>query len=87
MQIFVETNAGKQISVRMTDASDTVADVKTAVQEKEEIDAEQLRLIFAGQLLENERALSSYSIFEGSSLQLGENSITFKKLSRWVRSK
>ena len=61
MQIFVKTLTGKTMTIEV-DPKDTIKDLKSKIMDREGIPSDQMRLVFAGKSLEDERAISDYNV-------------------------
>ncbi|OAO16952.1 ubiquitin [Blastocystis sp. ATCC 50177/Nand II] len=59
-----------QIFVKTVTATETVEDVKKMLQEKENIDYENQRLVFAGKELEDSQTIGSYAIAGEATLEM-----------------
>mmetsp|Transcript_6888 Transcript_6888/g.14946 ORF Transcript_6888/g.14946 Transcript_6888/m.14946 type:complete len:80 (+) Transcript_6888:123-362(+) len=69
MQIFIKTLTGRKQAFNFEPENQVLA-VKQALQEKEGIQVDQIRLIFSGRQLADERTLESYSINAGATIHM-----------------
>lgn len=69
MQITIKTLTGRKQTFNFEE-TDTVADVKKQLQEKEGIGLDQIRLIYSGKQLADEMTLKSYNITAGGTIHM-----------------
>ena len=69
MQIFVRTLTGKTIALEVS-PSDTIANVKVKIQDKENIPSYQQRLVFDNKQLEDDKTLNDYNIERDNTLHI-----------------
>ena len=65
----MKTLTGKTIRLEQT-TSQTIADLKQNIEEKEDIPSDQQRLVFAGRVLEDRRTLNDYNITDASTVHM-----------------
>ena len=69
MQLMIKTLTGKKQNFNF-DPDNTIMQVKQALQEKEGIDIEQIRLIFQGKQLVDDNTIESYKMEAGSTIHM-----------------
>lgn len=67
MQVYVKTLTGKILTINV-EPSDTIADVKSKIEELKGIPANPIQLTFGGSRLEDDKTLSHYDIRSGNVL-------------------
>eukprot|EP00816_Leptocylindrus_hargravesii_P008811 CAMPEP_0196801250 /NCGR_PEP_ID=MMETSP1362-20130617/1007_1 /TAXON_ID=163516 /ORGANISM="Leptocylindrus danicus, Strain CCMP1856" /LENGTH=280 /DNA_ID=CAMNT_0042172109 /DNA_START=21 /DNA_END=863 /DNA_ORIENTATION=+ len=69
MQLFVKTLTGKTVTIEVEEG-ESIEDVKAKISEKEGIPAEQQRLIFGGQQLQDGKTIDDYDVGDDATLHL-----------------
>lgn len=69
MQIFIKTLTGRKQQYNF-EPETTVLAVKQALQEKEGIQVDQIRLIFSGKQLSDEKSLQEYNVAAGGTIHM-----------------
>ena len=69
MKIFIKLLNGKQLTIEVG-GSDTVRNVKAKIEEREGMEYELQRLIYAGKQLEDDHQLSDYLIHQEATLNM-----------------
>jgi len=69
MQIFIKTLTGRKQSFSFEPENQVLA-VKQALQEKEGIQVDQIRLIYSGKQLTDDNTLESYNISAGATIHM-----------------
>ena len=69
MKIVVKTLTGRKRNIEVSDTT-TIEEIKKKLQAKEGITVEQIRLIFAGKQMANERTIGSYDVEAGNMLHM-----------------
>ena len=69
MQIFIKTLTGRKLPLNF-ESTQTILDVKNSLQEKEGIQVDQIRLIYSGKQLSDEKTLQDYNIVAGGTIHM-----------------
>ena len=78
--ININTSTGKKITIYNVKPSNTIAEVKSRIEDQEGIRLDQQRLISAGRWLEDDKTLHDYNITNQSNLHLVQRSLPQKSL-------
>ncbi len=70
MQIYIKTLTGRKVSMDVDNLTESVANLKLNLQEKEGVGSEQIRLIYSGRSLADEKKLTDYGIEPGSTVHM-----------------
>ncbi|GAX11282.1 hypothetical protein FisN_7Hh386 [Fistulifera solaris] len=69
MQIFIKTLTGRKQALNFEPDQHVLA-IKQALQEKEGIQVDQIKLIYSGKQLADDKSLESYSISAGATIHM-----------------
>lgn len=69
MQIIIKTLTGRKQQLNF-ESDSTILSVKQALQEKEGIQVDQIRLIYAGKQLSDDKTLQEYSVNPGETIHM-----------------
>ncbi|AFZ79551.1 ubiquitin family member protein [Theileria equi strain WA] len=69
MQVQIKTLTGKRQSFNF-EPNNTVSQVKAALQERENIDVRQIRLIYSGKQMSDDLTLKDYKVMPGSTIHM-----------------
>lgn len=69
MQIFVKTLSGRKQALNVEEENTTLS-IKQMLYEKEGIQVEQIRLIYSGKQLQDERTLKESNVTPGSTIHM-----------------
>jgi hypothetical protein len=69
-QVFAKTLSGKTVTLDIDYSRDTVYEAKLKIQEKEGIPVDQIRLIYAGRQLEDNRSFADYNMQKDSTVHI-----------------
>ena len=69
MWLYIKTSTGKTITIQVK-PSETIANIKVQIQDKEKIPPDKQRLTFENNLLDDNSTLSDYNLPKKATLQL-----------------